>query len=145
MRCCCQSGSVSRGGICANAGISVRTFLARDAGKLAILGIVALAVFSLWFVFDPDPRAIVDEFVLKENAGKFAAPGGYLRNFFWGGSSIWRLVVSYPLNAGLLMFPVIALFFVAFKRRTELSDERDAAVDVGHHVLRRLQPAEPAR
>ena len=73
-------------------------------------------------LLDPDPRAIVDEFVLKENAGKFAAPGGYVKNFFWGGSSIWRLVVSYPLNAGLLMFPVIALFFVAFKRRAELSD-----------------------
>ena len=59
-------------------------------------------------LLDPDPRAIVNEFVLKENAGKFAAPGGYLKNFFWGGSSIWRLVVSYPLNAGLLMFPVVA-------------------------------------
>ena len=100
----------------------IRTFFARDTGTLALLAVVALAVFAVWFAFDPDPRAIVDEFVLKENAGKFAAPGGYVRNFFWGGSSIWRLVVSYPLNAGLLMFPVIALFFVAFKRRAELSD-----------------------
>ena len=88
-----------------------------------ILGIVALAVFSLWFLFDPDPRAIVTEFVFEENAGKFAAPGGYIRNFFWGGSSIWRLVVSYPINAGLLMFPVIALFVMSFRRRAQLSDD----------------------
>jgi 4-amino-4-deoxy-L-arabinose transferase-like glycosyltransferase len=100
----------------------VRTFLARDAGKVVILGGVALAVFSLWFLFDPDPRAIVNEFVLRENAGKFGAPGDYVKNFVWGGSSIWRLLVSYPVNAGLLMFPVIAMFVVTFKRRTELSE-----------------------
>jgi 4-amino-4-deoxy-L-arabinose transferase-like glycosyltransferase len=101
----------------------VITFLARDTIRLVILGIVALAIFSLWFLLDPDPRAIVTEFVFEENAGKFAAEGGYLRNFFWGGSSIWRLVVSYPINAGLLMFPVIALFVVSFRRRSQLRDE----------------------
>jgi 4-amino-4-deoxy-L-arabinose transferase-like glycosyltransferase len=100
----------------------VRTFLARDAGKLVIVAVVALAMFSLWFVLDPNPLAILNEFVLKENAGKFGAPGDYLKNFFWGRSSIWRLVVSYPVNAGVLMFPVIALFAVTFKRRTELND-----------------------
>jgi len=100
----------------------VDTFLARDAGKLVLLCVVALAIFSLWFVLDPNPRAIVNEFVFKENASKFNAPGGYLRNFFWGGSSVWRLVVSYPLNAGLLMFPLVALFIVAFRRRGELND-----------------------
>jgi 4-amino-4-deoxy-L-arabinose transferase-like glycosyltransferase len=100
----------------------VRTFLSRDSGKLATLGVLALAIFSLWFVLDPDPRAIVNEFILRENVAKFDTPQGYLRNLLWGGSSIWRLVVSYPLNAGLLIFPVTALFFVAFKRRAELSD-----------------------
>jgi 4-amino-4-deoxy-L-arabinose transferase-like glycosyltransferase len=101
----------------------VRTFLGRDAWKIAGLGIISLAVFGLWFLLDPHPETIFREFVLKENAGKFDPHGGgYLRNFLWGDSSIWRLVVSYPLNAGLLSFPVIALFFVSFKRRTELSD-----------------------
>ena len=101
----------------------VREFLSRDAGRLVMLGIVALATFGLWFVLDPDPRAVLNEFVLEENAGKFdAAEGSYLRNFFWGNASVWRLLVSYPLNAGLLMFPVIALGFVSFKRRTVLSN-----------------------
>lgn len=99
------------------------TFITDDAGKLAILGVVALGVFSLWFLLDPDPRAIVTKFVLEENAGKLAAQGGYLRNFVWGGSSIWRLVVSYPINAGLLIFPIVALFVVSFRRRTELGDD----------------------
>jgi len=99
------------------------TCFARDASKLAILGIVALAIFSLWFLLDPNPGAIVTEFVLEENAGKFAAQDGYIRNFFWGASSIWRLVVSYPINAGLLMFPIIALFAISFRRRAQLSDD----------------------
>jgi hypothetical protein len=98
----------------------IREFIVRDCGSLAIVAVVALAVFSMWFILDPDPRAVVNEFVLEENAGKFGPPGNYLKNLFWGGSSIWRVMVSYPLNAGLLMFPVVALFIDAFKRRAEL-------------------------
>ena len=99
------------------------TFLVRDAWKIAAIGVISLAVFSLWFLLDPNPQAILRDFVLKENAGKFDSHGGgYLKNLFWGGSSIWRLVVSYPLNAGLLSVPVIALFFIAFKHRAELGD-----------------------
>jgi 4-amino-4-deoxy-L-arabinose transferase-like glycosyltransferase len=97
-------------------------WLWRDGAKLAIVSVVALAVFSVWFVLDPNPRAIVDEFVLKENAGKFGAPADYVGTFLWGRSSVWRLVVSYPLNAGALMFPVIAVFLASFKRRSDLSD-----------------------
>jgi 4-amino-4-deoxy-L-arabinose transferase-like glycosyltransferase len=98
-------------------------FLAHDAGKLALLGIVALAIFSLWFLLDPDPRAILAKFVFEENVGKFSAQSGYLTNFFWGGSSIWRLVVSYPINAGLLIFPIVALFLLSFRRRAMLTDD----------------------
>jgi hypothetical protein len=103
-------------------GYRIGSFLARDAGALAVLGVISLAVFSLWFVLDPDPRAIFSEFVVQENAGKFEAAGGYLTNFLWGESSVWRLVIAYPLNAGLLLFPVTALFVTALKRRVELSD-----------------------
>jgi 4-amino-4-deoxy-L-arabinose transferase-like glycosyltransferase len=100
----------------------VTTFLKRDALKLILLGCVSLAVFSLWFILDPDPRAIVREFILKENAGKFDAAGaGYLRTLLWGGSSIWSLALGFPLDAGLLALPVAALFYVAFRRRRELS------------------------
>ncbi|MGE3844594.1 MAG: ArnT family glycosyltransferase, partial [Vicinamibacterales bacterium] len=101
----------------------IGVFLTRDAAPLLLLAVVALGVFGVWFAFDPDPGAVMREFVLRENAGKFDAPDGYLLNFLWGASSIWRLVIAYPLNAGLLLFPVIALFVVGYKRRAELGDD----------------------
>jgi 4-amino-4-deoxy-L-arabinose transferase-like glycosyltransferase len=101
----------------------VRRFLAEDAGKIVLTLAVALALFSLWFVLDPNPRAIWQEFVVGENAGKFGARGqGYLANLLWGGSSVWALLVGYPMNAGLLAFPVAAVFFVAWLQRGRLSD-----------------------
>jgi 4-amino-4-deoxy-L-arabinose transferase-like glycosyltransferase len=98
------------------------TFLAKDALKTAVAISVALALFGAWFLLDPDPSAIWKEFVLTENLGKFASPGGYWRQFLGGASSIWSLALGYPLNAGLLAFPLLALFLVAFKRRRELTD-----------------------
>jgi 4-amino-4-deoxy-L-arabinose transferase-like glycosyltransferase len=100
----------------------LRAFLALDAWKLALMGVVSLAIFSLWFVLDPNPQAILKEFVLGENLGKFEAKGhGYLSTLLWGGSSIWALALGYPLNAGLLALPVAALFYDAWRRRAQLS------------------------
>jgi 4-amino-4-deoxy-L-arabinose transferase-like glycosyltransferase len=100
----------------------IATFLTKDLLKLVIMGCVSLAVFSLWFILDPDPRAIVREFILRENVAKFDPHGGsYLSKLLWGGSSIWSLALGYPLNAGLLVFPVAALFYLTFRRRAELS------------------------
>lgn len=97
-------------------------FLRHDACKIAIIAVLSLAFFGLWFVLDPNPQAIWRGFILGENLTKFSSDGGYLRGLLWGGSSIWRLAVSYPLNAGLLAFPVIVLFWVAFKRRHQMED-----------------------
>jgi 4-amino-4-deoxy-L-arabinose transferase-like glycosyltransferase len=98
-------------------------FLIKDAWKLAVVVLMSLALFSLWFVLDPDPQAVWREFVVGENIGKFDPHGpSYLTKLLWGGSSIWALLVGYPMNAGLLALPVMALFFVAFKRRAQLSD-----------------------
>ena len=100
---------------------NLRLFLARDAVKITILTVISLAVFGLWFLLDPNPQAIWRDFILGENLGKFETKGGgYLTKLLWGQSSIWRLVVSYPLNAGLLAFPVTLLFWVALKRRRQL-------------------------
>jgi len=102
-------------------GYDVRSFLAKDSWKLGMMGVVALGMFSLWFVLDPQPQAIWKEFVLGENVGKFDPNGrSYLSKLFWGGSSIWSLAVSYPLNAGLLAFPVAALFVVHWRHRARL-------------------------
>jgi 4-amino-4-deoxy-L-arabinose transferase-like glycosyltransferase len=104
-------------------GYRVREFLARDAWKVFVAGTIGVCVFGLWFVFDPDPGAIWREFVLHENFGKMQAQGGsYLGNLLWGEGSVWNLALDYPLNAGLLAFPVALLFVVAFKRRKEMDD-----------------------
>ena len=63
------------------------------------------------------------EFVVGENAGKFAAHGdSYWATLLWGGSSVWALLLGYPMNAGLLAFPVAALFVLSYRRRYYLSD-----------------------
>lgn len=99
----------------------VREFLLRDAWKVAFALTLSLAIFGLWFVFDPDPQAVWREFIVGENVGKFDPHGGsYLAKLLWGGSSVWALVLGYPMNAGFLAIPVALLFFVAYRRRTQM-------------------------
>jgi len=102
-------------------GYKVRTFLAKDAAKIAIISIVSLGLFSLWFLLDPKPMEVVREFVLKEHLEKFDAEGiGYLTHFMKGVSSVPGLAIAYMVNAGLLVFPLVMLLWVSFKRRREL-------------------------
>lgn len=97
-------------------------FLRQDAWKLVLIASVALGLFSLWFVLDPDPRSIWQSFVLKENAGKFDPAGGsYFGRLLWGGSSLWIMLCGAPLNAGLLALPVAALMIAAWRGRALLS------------------------
>ena len=99
----------------------ITPFLLRDAGRIVMMGVAALLVFGLWFWLDPYPAAVVRDFVLRENAGKFDTGGeNYFLNLIWGGSSLWRIVVSYPLNAGLLGLVVVATFIDTWKRRRHL-------------------------
>src|SRR5664279_314401 len=54
------------------------TFLIRDAWKIVAIVAISLGVFGLWFLLDPNPAAIWNEFILQENVGKFEhRPGGY--------------------------------------------------------------------
>jgi hypothetical protein len=100
-----------------------REFIMKDAYKPLLTGILALSIFALWFAFDPDPQSVWREFVIGENAGKFEAHGGsYWAQLLWGGSSIWALLLGYPMNAGLLAFPVAALFFLAYWQRYRLGE-----------------------
>ncbi len=92
--------------------------------KIALLGGSALVVFSLWFVLDPHPQSIFKHFVLKENLGKFdAGESHYLINFFFGNSSIWRNVIAYPLNAGLLAPALVTLFFLGWRERSSWREQ----------------------
>jgi 4-amino-4-deoxy-L-arabinose transferase-like glycosyltransferase len=100
----------------------LRAFFVKDAWKLVLLGALALGMFGLWFLLDPEPQAVWREFIVGENVGKFDAHGSYLGKLLWGGSSVWALLVGYPLNAGLLAVPVAVLFFISFRRRKQLTD-----------------------
>ncbi len=106
-----------------NRNYRLAAFFAKDASKVVIASSVSLAIFSLWFVLDPDPQSVWKEFVVGENIGKFDPQGGsYLSKLLWGSSSVWSLALGYITNAGLLMFPVAALLFVSYKRRGQMDD-----------------------
>jgi len=94
-------------------------FLVRDSWKLVLMGLIGLGLFSLWFVFDPDPRAVLQEFVFKENMGKVGQEH-YLAKLLWGGSSIWSQAIGLVLNTGLLIVPATLLVFQAFRERKQL-------------------------
>ena len=78
--------------------------------KVLLSASIALGIFSLWFVLDPDPAAVWQEFVLAENAGKMNNHAGYWQTaLFGGGFSIWAQLLGYVQNAGLLAFVVLGL------------------------------------
>ena len=96
-------------------------WLKNDAPQVVWSGFLSLAVFSLWYWLDPQRHLLLADFVLDENVGKFDTDGGnYFVNLLWGGSSMWRNVVSYPINAGLLAPAVVAVAVLAFLRRKEM-------------------------
>ena len=99
----------------------IAPFLTRDAWRIAMMIVASLLFFGLWFWLDPNPASVLKDFVMRENAGKFNTGGeSYWLNLVWGGSSFWRIVVSYPLNAGLLALAAVALFVDTWKRRHHL-------------------------
>ena len=71
---------------------------------------LALGIFSLWFVFDPDPKLLFDQFVIGENAVKFKGYQNYLSGLFVGVYPLYRIWLGPFANAGLLAFLLIGLF-----------------------------------
>jgi 4-amino-4-deoxy-L-arabinose transferase-like glycosyltransferase len=103
-------------------GYKIAPWLRGDFLKIGALGTIAVGVFCLWFAFDPDPASIWRDFVVKENVGKFDPKGGsYIANFFFGSHSVWRILLGYPFNAGLLALAAGAFFVIAFRQRKDLS------------------------
>lgn len=87
----------------------VRAF-ARITAQVGVSAVLALAIFALWFVLDPDPAAVWREFVIGENAGKFSDSSRYWRDAFaGGGSSVWVQLLAYVANAALLALIVVGL------------------------------------
>ncbi len=99
-------------------------FFRRDALKIVLSISIAVAMFALWFALDPNPRAVWQEFVIGENAGKFDPHGGsYLAKLLWSSSSLWSYSAAFLSNAGLLTFVVIGVCVTAWQNRRRLSRE----------------------
>jgi len=97
---------------------SIPKTLLHDLYKILIAGILALAVFALWFAFDPNPEAVWNEFVLGENAGKFTARNSnYLLDLIRGGDSIWLLLLTTLANAGLFFFVLVSTLLQCWRER----------------------------
>ena len=103
-------------------GYRFREFVEEDLGKVVLTLAVSLATFSTWFLLDPDPRAVWDEFVVGEHLGKLDLTGSYFSGLLWGRFSLPTLALGFLLNAGLLVLPVVALLVSAWSRRRELGD-----------------------
>lgn len=84
--------------------------------------VIGVAIFALWFVLDPDPASVWQEFVVAENAGKMSGAQGYWQAALSGAYPMWTQLLAYPENAGLLLFTVLGLGWVglrsAFQRQT---------------------------
>ena len=78
--------------------------------KTALSVLIALGLFGLWFVLDPDPAAVWQEFVVGENVGKLSNQDGYWKlALSLSGGSAWAQLLAYVQNAGLLSFVVLGL------------------------------------
>lgn len=95
--------------------------LFRHTLRTAFSALLALGVFALWFVLDPDPAAVWREFIVGENAAKFSDARGYWQEALsLSGSSLWSQLLAYAVNAGLLAFAVIGLTWLGLKQLPRL-------------------------
>ena len=105
-------------------GWRLASFVRHSLPGIIWTALLSLGMFSLWFVFDPEPAAIWREFVMGENVGKMASSvGSWLKGLLWSGDSVWSLGGSWFFNAGLLAFPLFGLMVECWKHRRTLLDE----------------------
>ena len=108
---------------------SVLNFLKQDAYKLIMAGLLSLLLFGLWFLLDPDPKAIWQEFILLENMGKIEQSASlihYFHQLVLGNDSIINLLIGFLLNTGLFLIPMIGLLFYLIRSRNKVSFEEKA-------------------
>ena len=89
---------------------------ARVTAGLAWSTALAVGLFALWFVLDPDPASVWQEFVVAENAGKMSSTQGYWHNALFGAYPMWAQLLAYPINAGLLILPTLVWCLQALVR-----------------------------
>lgn len=78
----------------------------RTSLQLAWSTLLGVGIFALWFVLDPDPAAVWQEFIVAENAGKMSSGQGYWQAALDGAYPMWTQLFAYPANGGLLALVV---------------------------------------
>jgi 4-amino-4-deoxy-L-arabinose transferase-like glycosyltransferase len=78
--------------------------------------LLGLGIFALWFVLDPDPAAVWQEFVVAENAGKMSNTMGYWQAALSGPYPMWTQLLAYPANAGLLALTGLGFCWLVLQR-----------------------------
>ncbi|CAO5678311.1 MAG: hypothetical protein HEEMFOPI_00330 [Holosporales bacterium] len=102
--------------------LNFSVFIKKDLISILFVVFGSLFIFSTWFIFDPDPQSIWNEFVLYENVGKIENTfQGYIKKLAFGSSSIWILLLGYIINAGIMGSPVIGLFVYSFKNARNIT------------------------
>jgi len=97
-------------------------FVRRDSPSLIVMGLVTVSMFLLWPLLDPEPGAILKEFVFGENLSKLGS-ADYLSGLVSGPYPVFRIWLGHLTNAGLMALPLIALAIHAFRRRATLTRE----------------------
>lgn len=87
-------------------GQSYWPLLWRTSAQLAWSTLLGVGIFALWFVLDPDPAAVWQEFIVAENAGKMSGGQGYWHAALFGAYPMWTQLFAYPANGGLLVLVV---------------------------------------
>lgn len=105
--------------------------LVRHTILTSLSALLGLLIFSLWFILDPLPAEVWQEFVVAENASKFSDAQGYWQEAFGlHGSSVWSQLLAYPLNAGFLFFVVLGLGWICIGRLSRFRDK-----PAPHHAI----------
>ncbi|OGB29739.1 MAG: hypothetical protein A3F78_17850 [Burkholderiales bacterium RIFCSPLOWO2_12_FULL_61_40] len=83
--------------------------------------LIGIGIFALWFVLDPDPAAVWQEFVVAENAGKMSGGQGYWQAALFGAYPMWTQLLAYPANGGLVALVVLGFCWVAVSKAFQKS------------------------
>jgi len=100
-----------------------------DGVKVAGMCLLALGVFGLWFVVDPQPGEVWREFVVGENVGKMNSSRGYFKTAFSGGSGVLTILTGYFSNALFLLPVAVGCFWAAWRSYRQRSGTGQAISD----------------
>lgn len=100
-------------------------FIRKDVLRLSVFTLTVVAVFAFWFVIDPNPQAIVREFLFGENVSKLKTDG-YWNNFFSGPYPVFAVWFGIFRNAGFLALPLLYVVVLNFRNRKQLHPQEYA-------------------